>query len=106
MFESFILYAFFCYYFRALKPDKILTDNENKIKITNFKNATIDNENTPKKCFTISEDKIKKLKIKYEFLYLSPYQPPEMKKGEIYDKKIDVCSWVDFLPFFSKIKNK
>ena len=30
----------------------------------------------------------------------------EMKKGEIYDKKIDVCSWVDFLPFFSKIKNK
>jgi hypothetical protein len=29
-----------------------------------------------------------------------------MKKGEIYDKKIDVCSWVDFLPFFSKIKNK
>jgi hypothetical protein len=29
-----------------------------------------------------------------------------MKKGEIYDKKIDVCSLVDFLPFFSKIKNK
>ena len=81
-------------------------DNENKIKITNFKNATIDNENTPKKCFTISEDKIKKLKIKYEFLDLSPYQPPEMKKGEIYDKKIDVCSLGLIFSIFSKIKKQ
>ena len=106
MLESFILYAFFWYYFRALKPDKILTDNENNIKITDFKNATIENENTPKKCFKISEDKIKKLKIKYEFLDLSPYQPHEMKKGEIYDKKIDVCSLGLIFSIFSKIKNK
>ena len=76
--------------FRALKPDKILIDNENNIKITNFKYAAIDNENTAKKCFNISEDKFKELKNKFEFLDLRPYQPPEMKMGEIYNRKIDV----------------
>ena len=76
--------------FRALKPDKILIDNENNIKITNFKYAAIDNENTAKKCFNISEDKCKELKNKFEFLDLRPYQPPEMKMGEIYNRKIDV----------------
>ena len=79
--------------FRALKPDKILIDNENNIKITNFKYAAIDNENIAKKRFSnITEEKLKKLKNKFEIIDSRPYQPPEMKKGGIYDKKIDVYS--------------
>ena len=77
---------------RALKPDKILIDNENNIKITNFKYAAIHDEDASKTKLNITNEKYKELKHEFETLELGYYQPPEMKKGNIYDKKIDVYS--------------
>ena len=46
---------------RALKPDKILIDNENNIKLTNFKYAAVHDENISEENLNISKEKVKKL---------------------------------------------
>lgn len=79
--------------FRSLKPDKILIDNNNNIKFTNFKYAAVYNIELSKEKLNLSDEEIKLLKNQMEIISnLQPYQAPEMKKGNIYDKKIDVYS--------------
>ena len=75
---------------RALKPDKILIDNENNIKLTNFKYAAIHDENISEENLNISKEKIKQLKHSFEIFDIGIYSPPEMKVEHIYDKKVDV----------------
>ena len=75
---------------RALKPDKILIDNENNIKLTNFKYAAVHDENISEENLNISKEKVKQLKHSFEIFDIGIYNPPEMKVEHIYDKKVDV----------------
>ena len=81
---------------RVLKPEKILINNDNKIKFTNFKYAAFSNENLAKENLKITEDEYKTAKNKFEnFSYNIDdiYIAPEMKKKEyIYNNKIDIYS--------------
>ena len=79
--------------FRALKPEKILINNENEVKFTNFKYAAVDNEHLAKENLKITNEELEKAKIKFEKIDCDIYQAPEMEKnGIIYDNRIDIYS--------------
>ena len=79
--------------FRSLKPDRILIDNENNIKITNFKYAAFyEKEKVKQKLGINNEDIYNKFKNQFEILNIGDYKAPEIKKGNYYLKEIDVYS--------------
>ena len=79
--------------FRALKPEKILINNENEVKFTNFKCAAVDNEYLAKENLKITNEELEKAKIKFDKMKYDIYQAPEMEKnGIIYDNRIDIYS--------------
>ena len=77
---------------KALRPQKILIDNENNIKFTNFKRAAIYDIEIGKAQLNVTEEQIKILKDKKEVLATQNYRAPEMKLGSFYDKKVDIYS--------------
>ena len=78
--------------FCALKPDRILIDNDFNIKFTNFKYACIYDEEKFKKVFNFDKIDKKYLLIDYPIINIGNFKAPEMKQGNKYDKKIDVYS--------------
>ena len=79
--------------FRSLKPDRILIDNENYIKITNFKYAAFyDKERVIQNLGINNEEIYNKFKNEFEIINIGDYKAPEIKKGSPYQKKIDVYS--------------
>ena len=77
---------------KALRPQKILIDNENNIKFTNFKRAAIYDIEIGKAQLNVTEEQMKILKDQKEVLATQNYRAPEMKLGSFYDKKVDIYS--------------
>ena len=79
--------------FRGFTPERILIDNNNTIKITNFKYAALYDENKSFINLGINQENLfKSLKNRLELIDIGDFKAPEMKKNNYYDEKIDVYS--------------
>ena len=77
--------------FCALKPDRILLDNDFNIKLTNFKYAVIYDETKAKQNLSMNHFN-NDLINDYTLIHIGEYKAPEVKQGSKYDKRIDVYS--------------
>ncbi len=76
--------------FREFKPELILIDRKNIIKIGNFKySAIFDNKLANNKFGNINNNL---LNNNFEIVKIGDFQAPEMQKGNHYDYKVDVFS--------------
>ena len=76
--------------FRGFKPDAILIDENNIVKIANFKYAAIYDYDLTQKKFGNIDKNI--LRNSFEVIEIGDYKAPEMIKGKKYDYKVDVYS--------------